>query len=171
MSFWNCSVVNSFSSNWVSTSLGADYCLKDRESFSVFTYSRLNTRGGWENLRKLFKPHTQSRVCITFKKFSNLPRVFKWDNVNTGKKYLIYYKHLSHKLRCYTRISGPEKSCNNTREKISYFFTCVDIANQLLTRHSPLAPLGQVDEWTAKPSRFSIQVVCRSFLKLWRLKH
>ena len=26
------------------------------------------------------------------------------------------------------------------------FFTCVDIANQLLTRHSPLAPLGQVDE-------------------------
>ena len=30
--------------------------------------------------------------------------------------------------------------------KISYFFTCVDIANQLLTRHSPLAPLGQVDE-------------------------
>ena len=31
-------------------------------------------------------------------------------------------------------------------KKISYFFTCVDIANQLLTRHSPLAPLGQVDE-------------------------
>ena len=54
--------------------------------------------------------------------------------------------HLSHKLRCYTGISDPEKSRNNTREKISYFFTCVDIANQLLTRHSPLAPLGQVDE-------------------------
>ena len=53
---------------------------------------------------------------------------------------------LSHKLRCYTRISGPEKSRNNTREKISYFFTCIDIANQLLIRHSPLAPLGQVDE-------------------------
>ena len=63
-----------------------------------------------------------------------------------GKKYPIYYKHLSHKLRCYTRISGPEKSCNNTREKMSYFLTCVDIANQLLIRHSPLAPLGQVDE-------------------------
>ena len=30
--------------------------------------------------------------------------------------------HLSHKLRCYTRISGPEKSHINTREKISYFF-------------------------------------------------
>ena len=47
--------------------------------------------------------------------------------------------------------------------KISYFFTCLDIANQLLTRHLPLAPLGQVDKWTVKPSRFSIQVVCRSF--------
>ena len=31
-------------------------------------------------------------------------------------------------------------------EKLSYFFTCVDIANQLLTRHSPPAPLVQVDE-------------------------
>ena len=50
----------------------------------------------------------------------------------------------------------PEKSRNNIREKISYFLTCVDIANQLLTRHSPLAPLGQFDEWSAKPSRFSI---------------
>ena len=39
-----------------------------------------------------------------------------------------------------------KKSRNNTREKISYFSTCVDIANQLLTRHSPLAPLGQVNE-------------------------
>ena len=27
-----------------------------------------------------------------------------------------------------------------------FFFLCVDIANQLLTRHSLLAPLGQVDE-------------------------
>ena len=33
-----------------------------------------------------------------------------------------------------------------THVKNMYFFTCVDIANQLLTRHSPLAPLGQVDE-------------------------
>ena len=41
---------------------------------------------------------------------------------------------------------APRKSRNNTCEKISYFFTSVDIANQLLTRHSPLAPLGQVDE-------------------------
>ena len=56
------------------------------------------------------------------------------------------------------------------REYFLVFFTCTDIANQLLIRHSPLAPLGQVDELTAKPSRFSIQVVCWSFLELWRLK-
>ena len=54
---------------------------------------------------------------------------------------LLHY--LLHKLRCFTGISGPEKSRKNTREKISYL---VLVANQLLTRHSPLAPLGQVDE-------------------------
>ena len=55
----------------------------------------------------------------------------------------IEYLILSHKLRCYTGISGSEKSHNKTREKTSYFPTCVDIANQL-TRHSPLAPLGVI---------------------------
>ena len=38
------------------------------------------------------------------------------------------------------------------------FSRVFDIANQLLTRHSPFAPLGQVDKWTAKPSRFSIHL-------------
>ena len=37
--------------------------------------------------------------------------------------------------------------------------------------HSPLVPLGQVDKWLAKASPFSIQVVCWSFLELWRLNH
>ena len=44
------------------------------------------------------------------------------------------------------------------------------IFSRVLTRHSPLAPLGQVDEWMAKPSRFSIKVVFWGFLELWRLK-
>ena len=36
---------------------------------------------------------------------------------------------------------------SHMNEKIRYFFLCVfDIASQLLTRHSPFAPLGQVDE-------------------------
>ena len=41
-------------------------------------------------------------------------------------------------------------------KNIRYFLRVFDTANQLLTRHSPCAPLGQVDEWTAKPSPFSI---------------
>ena len=40
--------------------------------FSVFTYSHLNTRWGWENLRKLRELDTQSRVCITLKTFPSL---------------------------------------------------------------------------------------------------
>ena len=32
-----------------------------------------------------------------------------------------------------------------------------DIVNQVLKRHSAFAPLGQVDERTAKPSPFTIQ--------------
>ena len=61
--------------------------------------------------------------------------------VNTEKNIV-----LSHKLRCYTGISGLERDRNSTSEKYRIFLTCVDIANQLLTRHSPLVPLGQVDE-------------------------
>ena len=57
-----------------------------------------------------------------------------FSRVQLEKKFHIYARtciilYLSRKLRCYTDISGPEKSRNNTREKISYFFTCVDIAN------------------------------------------
>ena len=42
---------------------------------SFFTHSHLNTRGRKENLIKLCKPDTQSRVCINFEKFPNLPSV------------------------------------------------------------------------------------------------
>ena len=79
-------------------------------------------------------------------------------------------KRLSYKLRCYKRISSPVKSRNNTREKISYFFHVFDIANQLLTRHSPFAPLDQVDEWTVKPSRFSIQGRLSKFFRIMAAK-
>ena len=49
-------------------------------------------------------------------------------------------------------------------EKCEIFLRVFDITNQLLTRHSPFVPLGQVDEWTAKLSPFSIH-------GLWLLKH
>ena len=55
-----------------------------------------------------------------------------------------------------------------THVKKHRIFSRVLMYNQLHTRHSPLAPLGQVDEWTAKFSRL---VVCRSFLELWRRKN
>ena len=42
---------------------------------NLFTYSDLSTRGRKANLRKLCKADTQSRVCITFEKFPNLPSV------------------------------------------------------------------------------------------------
>ena len=48
-----------------------------------------------------------------------------------GNHYDRLYIYFSHKLRCYTGISGPEKSRSNISEKISYFFTCFDIPNQL----------------------------------------
>ena len=79
-----------------------------------------------------------NRVKLLVGKSSSLTSIF----TNFRHKYCT----LSHKLRCYTRISGPKKSRNNPREKISYSFTCADIANQLLIRHSPLTPRGQVDE-------------------------
>ena len=41
---------------------------------------------------------------------------------------------------------------------LSHKLQCVDIANQLLTRHSPLALLGQVDEWQRKGERDDICV-------------
>ena len=42
---------------------------------------------------------------------------------------------------------SPEKSLHIKCEQVSLFFSPVfGIANQLLTRNSPFAPLGQVDE-------------------------
>ena len=54
---------------------------------------------------------------------------------------------------------------------IYIFLRVFDIANQLLARHSPIAPLGQVDEWTAKCSTFSIHGRLWDFFGLWLLKH
>ena len=51
-------------------------------------------------------------------------------------------------------------------EKISYFSCMHDITNQLLTRHSPFAPLGQGDEWMVKPSPFSIQGCLWEFFQI-----
>ena len=53
---------------------------------------------------------------------------------------------LSYKLRCSTRISSPEESCNNTCEKYDIISRVFDIADQLLTRHTPFAKQGGGNE-------------------------
>ena len=57
------------------------------------------------------------------------------------------YPYSRYTLRCHRRISSPEKGLNSTRKNKTIFFSRVfDIANQLLTRHSPFAPHSQVVE-------------------------
>ena len=52
-----------------------------------------------------------------------------------------------HKLRCYTGISSLRKAVTtHVKKKYGFSSGVCDIANQLLTRHSPFAPLGHVDE-------------------------
>ena len=52
---------------------------------------------------------------------------------------------------------APRKDVTSHVKKYDIFSRVFDITNQLLTRYSPFAPLGQVDEWMAKPSPFSTQ--------------
>ena len=61
-------------------------------------------------------------------------------------KILLWFNLINFYMNCgFTRISSPEKSHDCTL-KITSFCRVFDIANQLLTRHSPFAPLCQVDE-------------------------
>ena len=81
------------------------------------------------------------------------------------------YPYSRYILRCRRRISSPEKGLNSTlKNKTTFFSRVFDIANQLLTRHSPFAPHSQVVEWTAKPSLSQSKIVCRNSLGLWLLK-
>ena len=56
-----------------------------------------------------------------FLRFDELAKVVRSD-VKIENDILNY---LSYKQRCYAEISSPEKSRYDTREKMSYFFTCV----------------------------------------------
>ena len=51
-------------------------------------------------------------------------------------------------------------------KKYHIFSGVFDIVNQLLTRHSPFAPLDQVDELTAKPSLLSIRGCLLEFSRI-----
>lgn len=81
---------------------------------------------------------------------------------------VLYFTTL-YKPQCYSRIPSPEKSCNNTLKKYNNF-SRVWYRNQLLTRHLLLAPVGQDDEWMAKPSPFFIQDCLLEFIHVMAVK-
>ena len=62
--------------------------------------------------------------CSTHFQSSNFSKKSITRSPTTFYCYRIY-RSLSNKLRCHTRISSPEKSRNEIREKMLYFSTCV----------------------------------------------
>ena len=64
---------------------------------------------------------------------------------------------LSYKLQCYIRIPALRKAVTTHVKKIRYFFMCVWYRQSAADTSLAFTPLGQVDEWTAKPSPFSFQ--------------
>ena len=82
------------------------------------------------------------------------------------------YHTLSYKLRCYTRISSPEKSLNNTREKIRYLFTCV--WHRQSASDTSLAFRATRSGYWMNGKAFTIlnpRSFVRDFFGLWLLKH
>ena len=75
------------------------------------------------------------------------------------------YHTLSYKLRCYTRISSPEKSLNNTREKIRYLFTCV-------WHRQSAADTSLAFRATRSGKAFTIlnPIVCQRFFRIMAVK-
>ena len=79
---------------------------------------------------------------------------------------------LLYKLRFYTRISSPEKSRNNTREKMRYFFTCVLYRQS--AADTSLAFRATRSNWWMNIKAFTTlntRYFYRNFLGLWWLKH
>ena len=74
------------------------------------------------------------------------------------------YPYLSYKLRCYTRISGPEKSRNKNTRKNRKYFTGVWYHQSAADTSSPFASLCRVDEW--KPLPFSILSLLSEFSRI-----
>ena len=78
-------------------------------------------------------------------------------------------KRIPYKLRCYKRISSPAKSRNNTREKISYFFTCVWYRQS--ATDTSFAFRTTRSGWWMNGKAFTIQDRLSEFFGLWLLKH
>ena len=89
----------------------------------------------------------------------------------TNLKKGISYSCLSYKLRCYTRISTPDKTGTTHVQKIRYFFTCVWYSQS--NADTSLAFSATWSRWWVNSKAFAIfnPVFCRNFLGLWLLKH
>ena len=83
----------------------------------------LNLRNVWDENRRYEESHSLKQVSENNKGGKFLKKNWLWCCV--GGRVSQGNLVLSYKLRCYTRISSPEKSRDNTREKLRYFFTCV----------------------------------------------
>ena len=79
----------------------------------------------------------------------------------------LYIKYLLCVLQGFPAL---RKAAKTLMEKYDIFSRLFDIANQPLTRHSPFAQLRQVDEWTAKPSPFSIHGRLSQFCRIMATK-
>ena len=84
---------------------------------------------------------TENR-CVLFDSFTY---IYIYIHIYTYI-YIYIYIYIYHINSSVIQGFPALRKAVKTREKIWFFFTCVDIANQLLIRYSPLVPLGQVDE-------------------------
>ena len=78
--------------------------------------------------------------------------------------YLTTFYHIN-----YSVIQGfpaPRKTVTTHVKNTIFFYVCWYRQSGNQTRHSPFAPLGQVDEWTAKPSPFSVQGSLSEFSRI-----
>ena len=114
----------------------------------------LNLRNVWDENRRYEESHSLKQVSEN--KGGKFLKKTDCGAASAGEYHkVIWYYHIN-----YGVIQGfpaLRKAVTTHVKKYDIFSRVFDIANQLLTRHLPFAPLGQVDEWTAKPSPFLIQ--------------
>ena len=103
----------------------------------------------------------QKRECICKKQKIILFTPVIWQGKIPWRCYTI-----KHFLRCFTRISSPEKNRNNSRLKLRYFFNVFDIANELLTRHPPFAPFTRLSPSVKAYSVYIINKIIHSRCKI-----
>ena len=89
-------------------------------------------------------------VKLAFKCFSS---ILYWGTKCKMSYALVWWKLLLCEVRCFVMISALRKALTaHVQNYDDFFLHELVIANQLLTRQSPFAPLCKVEDWLAKPS-------------------